>query len=256
MAPAQRGIEEMRVTVVGLGYVGLVTGACLAEWGHDVVGVDADPRRLDTLREGRVPFHEPRLPELVADGDQHGHADASPTISRARPPRPTWSSSPSAPTTGTVAGRPTRSAAPWPTSSRHGRQRHAGRSARRLPPDFIRQLPSLVASRRTTAERSLDPGHAQPGVHPGGAGRPRLPAARPHRPRRRQRPGWARRGGTPRALPLGRSADRRHGRDRRRDHEARSEPLPRDEDQLRQRACRDLRRLRRGCRDGRRRHVV
>ena len=62
----------MRVTVVGLGYVGLVTGACLAEWDHDVVGVDADPRRLATLREGRVPFHEPRLPELVADGISKG----------------------------------------------------------------------------------------------------------------------------------------------------------------------------------------
>jgi UDPglucose 6-dehydrogenase len=62
----------MRVTVVGLGYVGLVTGACLAEWGHEVVGVDADPRRLGTLRDGRVPFHEPRLPDLVADGVTKG----------------------------------------------------------------------------------------------------------------------------------------------------------------------------------------
>ena len=62
----------MRVTVVGLGYVGLVTGACLAEWDHDVTGVDADPRRLGALREGRMPFHEPRLPELVADGISRG----------------------------------------------------------------------------------------------------------------------------------------------------------------------------------------
>ena len=44
----------MRVTVVGLGYVGLVTSACLAEWGHQVVGVDADPRRLGSLREGAL----------------------------------------------------------------------------------------------------------------------------------------------------------------------------------------------------------
>jgi UDPglucose 6-dehydrogenase len=62
----------VRVTVVGLGYVGLVTAACLAEWDHDVVGVDADPRRLGALREGRMPFHEPQLPQLVAGGVVNG----------------------------------------------------------------------------------------------------------------------------------------------------------------------------------------
>jgi len=62
----------VRVTVVGLGYVGLVTAACLAEWDHDVVGVDADPRRLGALREGRMPFHEPQLPQLVAGGVANG----------------------------------------------------------------------------------------------------------------------------------------------------------------------------------------
>jgi len=56
----------MRVTVVGLGYVGLVTGACLAAWGHEVIGVDADPRRLGSLRAGSLPFHEPGLDDLVA----------------------------------------------------------------------------------------------------------------------------------------------------------------------------------------------
>jgi UDPglucose 6-dehydrogenase len=57
----------MRIAVIGLGYVGLVTGACVADWGNDVVGVDADPNRLDALREGRMPFHEPGLGELVAE---------------------------------------------------------------------------------------------------------------------------------------------------------------------------------------------
>src|SRR4029450_11215714 len=67
----------LRVTVVGLGYVGPVTGACLAEWDHDVVGVDADPKRLGALREGRIPFHEPRLPEVAAAGVAGGGVSPS-----------------------------------------------------------------------------------------------------------------------------------------------------------------------------------
>lgn len=55
----------MRVTVVGLGYVGLVTAAGLAEWGHDVLGVEIDARRLSTLLAGRVPLHEPGLQARV-----------------------------------------------------------------------------------------------------------------------------------------------------------------------------------------------
>ena len=58
----------MRATVIGMGYVGLVTAACLAEWGHDVVGVDCDDRRLEDLKAGRMPIHEPGLEELVASG--------------------------------------------------------------------------------------------------------------------------------------------------------------------------------------------
>ena len=56
----------MRVTVVGLGYVGLVTAACLAEWGHHVVGIEADPKKLGRLADGKLPFHEPGLDALVA----------------------------------------------------------------------------------------------------------------------------------------------------------------------------------------------
>ena len=62
----------MRVTVVGLGYVGLVTGACMAAWDHDVIGVDSDPGRLGALRAGTLPFHEPDLDRLVADGIARG----------------------------------------------------------------------------------------------------------------------------------------------------------------------------------------
>ncbi len=56
----------MRVAVIGLGYVGLVTAAGLAEWGHDVLGIEANPERLDVLRDGRLPIYEPGLDELIA----------------------------------------------------------------------------------------------------------------------------------------------------------------------------------------------
>lgn len=57
----------MRVTVVGAGYVGLVTGACLARHGHEVTCVDVDPERVDAINRGQAPFHEPGLSELVAE---------------------------------------------------------------------------------------------------------------------------------------------------------------------------------------------
>ncbi len=56
----------MRVSVVGTGYVGLVTGACLAEAGHAVVCVDASPERVAMVNAGQAPFHEPGLPEMLA----------------------------------------------------------------------------------------------------------------------------------------------------------------------------------------------
>jgi UDPglucose 6-dehydrogenase len=56
----------MRIAVVGSGYVGLVTGTCFAELGHDVVLVDNDEQKLADLRSGEVPIHERFLPELLA----------------------------------------------------------------------------------------------------------------------------------------------------------------------------------------------
>lgn len=55
----------MRVAVVGSGYVGLVTGACFADLGHDVILVDNDAKKLASLRNGDVPIHEKFLPELL-----------------------------------------------------------------------------------------------------------------------------------------------------------------------------------------------
>jgi UDPglucose 6-dehydrogenase len=56
----------MRIAVVGSGYVGLVTGACFADLGHEVVLVDNDEEKLSDLRSGSVPIHERFLPELLA----------------------------------------------------------------------------------------------------------------------------------------------------------------------------------------------
>lgn len=62
----------MRVVVVGTGYVGLVQGAGLASVGHDVTCVDTDQQKVWRLQEGRVPFYEPGLDELVKTGVEAG----------------------------------------------------------------------------------------------------------------------------------------------------------------------------------------
>ncbi|WP_225825013.1 UDP-glucose dehydrogenase family protein [Streptomyces naphthomycinicus] len=56
----------MRLTVIGTGYLGATHAACMAELGHEVLGVDVDPDKVAALSAGRVPFHEPGLPELIA----------------------------------------------------------------------------------------------------------------------------------------------------------------------------------------------
>src|SRR5271169_2985249 len=55
----------MRIAIVGAGYVGLVSGACLADFGYEVVCVDTDEHKIAALRAGRVPINEPGLSELV-----------------------------------------------------------------------------------------------------------------------------------------------------------------------------------------------
>ena len=55
----------MKLAVIGTGYVGLVTGTCLAESGNEVVCVESDRRKIDVLRSGRLPVYQPGLAELV-----------------------------------------------------------------------------------------------------------------------------------------------------------------------------------------------
>jgi len=55
----------MQVVVVGTGYVGLVSGTCFADFGHEVICVDKDPKKIETLKTGGVPIYEPGLDQLV-----------------------------------------------------------------------------------------------------------------------------------------------------------------------------------------------
>ncbi|MCA0374868.1 MAG: UDP-glucose/GDP-mannose dehydrogenase family protein [Gemmatimonadetes bacterium] len=62
----------MKITMIGTGYVGLVSGACFAEFGPDVTCVDVDARKIERLRAGEIPIYEPGLDVLVAKGVQSG----------------------------------------------------------------------------------------------------------------------------------------------------------------------------------------
>ena len=65
----------MKIAVIGTGYVGLVTGTCLAETGHRVTCVDLDERKIATLRGGGLPIYEPGLEELVKRNVRDGRLD-------------------------------------------------------------------------------------------------------------------------------------------------------------------------------------
>jgi UDPglucose 6-dehydrogenase len=72
----------MKVTVVGTGYVGLVTGACLSEMGNHVMCVDVDPAKIKTLNDGGIPIHEPGLLEMVRRNADAGRLEFTTDIAR------------------------------------------------------------------------------------------------------------------------------------------------------------------------------
>ncbi|MEO4045274.1 UDP-glucose/GDP-mannose dehydrogenase family protein [Hoeflea sp. CAU 1731] len=65
----------MRIVMIGAGYVGLVSGACFADFGHNVICVDKDTQRLDALRNGRMPIFEPGLDVLVEENSGQGRLE-------------------------------------------------------------------------------------------------------------------------------------------------------------------------------------
>jgi len=62
----------MRITMIGTGYVGLVSGVCFSDFGHDVICVDKDPRKIEMLNAGQVPIYEPGLDALMARNVEAG----------------------------------------------------------------------------------------------------------------------------------------------------------------------------------------
>ncbi|OYU27259.1 MAG: UDP-glucose 6-dehydrogenase [Burkholderiales bacterium PBB2] len=73
----------MKVTAIGTGYVGLVTGACLAEMGNHVVCLDVNPEKIRILNEGQIPIHEPGLLDIVRRNVAAGRLQFTTDIDRA-----------------------------------------------------------------------------------------------------------------------------------------------------------------------------
>jgi UDPglucose 6-dehydrogenase len=73
----------MRLTVIGTGYLGAVHAAAMAEIGHDVLGVDVDAAKIQALSEGRAPFFEPGLPELLRSASSSGRLRFSTSLKEA-----------------------------------------------------------------------------------------------------------------------------------------------------------------------------
>ncbi|MEM9123084.1 MAG: UDP-glucose/GDP-mannose dehydrogenase family protein [Pseudomonadota bacterium] len=75
----------MRVAMIGTGYVGLVSGACFSDFGHDVICVDRDADKIEALRDGVIPIYEPGLDVLVADNVDAGRLTFTTSLEDAVP---------------------------------------------------------------------------------------------------------------------------------------------------------------------------
>ena len=196
----------MDVTVIGCGYVGLVTGTCLASIGHTVRGVEKDPKKLKTLQDGHCPIFEPGLQELMQENYASGQLQFTDNVRSAvkdaevvflcvgTPPK----------ADGTVdmsylegAGKEVCDALAGAKQRIHGDDRRevdrpGGHQSQAV------QLPQA-------ADQGLRAGRFQSGIPEGRHCRSRLPQARSHRHRRRE----------PRSLPADAPSLRSAGQRRR-----------------------------------------
>jgi len=75
----------MKITMIGTGYVGLVTGTCLAEFGHHVTCIDKIEEKINQLNNGKIPIYEPGLESLVSKNVTAGHLRFTTDIKNAVP---------------------------------------------------------------------------------------------------------------------------------------------------------------------------
>ena len=86
----------MRISIFGMGYVGVVSGACLAKSGHEVVGVDVSQSKVELIKSGRSPIVENGIDELIAELSASGRLTATTDAADVRSQRQTCHSSLSA----------------------------------------------------------------------------------------------------------------------------------------------------------------
>ena len=83
LSPIAPIVENPKITVIGTGYLGATHAICMAILGYEVLGVDVDPRKVDALNSGRVPFFEPGLPEKLEEALASGRLHFTTNFARA-----------------------------------------------------------------------------------------------------------------------------------------------------------------------------